>query len=786
MSDASKWLIVFEGDSIDRFLGNFVLSDRQRDKIQKENPAADLSHLPADKSAVMQDIRGIWEQRGFLTPAETQAVLIKQYLPSDDARLHDFIHATELARNTPENVTGYLGKEHAYLATGLAHLYARETGMPVLMVEVDFSNMGGTNEYFHRMLVAEAGIASNIYKADVSKKDGEALTDRAVRLLSAGIVSDIAALHPDERIIPIRTGGDELRILVTGIDDPQKQIELSDILHANIERRVASMGLQDHPHLKDPEDRRRNGFGAALAVQDMGLITNSGSLIQELDARISETKLQLGMMRLGEIDREVITVHTEAHLRYGAINVPRGLTEEDVIELAIARAQKNARVAADALRDLNPVHNPELQGGIAGFRAYVSQTIDAMAQHAVARAALPEVFERSALGGEDRPAGVRPTDSLERRYVAVALEHFNDQGVALSATALHFLKRSVRGLSPEDPSAQVMMPRGMVRMLDNAAADAADFRGQFKYSDPDIQSAMEKAGLKSVSQIMPQALAVSVHNLAGLNSALGHHNADVVLRHIAHEVIGGAVHAAGVPRQSRASFAVAHHGGGNFSVLLPAGGTDAQGQPWFASQTMIHHIRSEIKSRIKSLNESDIAGFLAKNGGHVDGNTKQYLEDKDLRNFADVRDPKERAFKFGEDAIKGRVDGIHAVVVGGAVGYNPAEPGAGGGVFVSQLRTRADAMMEQLRAATLYHVFKTGGAAGRPVPVRPFHAAFNGYAMGRVFTSSAFMPGGFLRNPKLGPAVAPEPQAAPMPETKPASHLPASHVNVTEPEKRKP
>jgi len=280
-----------------------------------------------------------------------------------------------------------------------------------------------------------------------------------------------------------------------------------------------------------------------------------------------------------------------------------------------------------------------------------------------------------------------------------------------------------------------------VRMIDNAAADAQDFRAQMEAAGFDVDAALRAAGLKGVQQVMPHALAVSVHNLAGLNSALGHHNADIVLRHIAHEVIGGSVHAAGVPRQARSSFAMAHHGGGNFSVLLPAGGTDGQGQNWFASQAVIHKTRSEIKSRITLLNKTPIAPFLSKNGGYVDQDVYQYLEEKNLNTFGDIRDPKERSYTFGEDIIKGRVNGIHAVVVSAAVCYDPQQPDTGGGAFIGGLRTRADAMMEQYRSAMLHQLHKQGRLEGDYTPARPFYAAFNSYAMGGN-APAAFILGG--------------------------------------------
>lgn len=716
---------VLEGDSVDRFLTSFTLGARQREKILRIQPDADLSHLPETKDQVMADLVDIWRHHGFLTPAETQAELIRKYLPDADARVHDFIRDVELSRNKPEAVTGYLSKEHAYLATGLAHLYALETDMPMMMIEVDFSNMGGTNNHFRRKLAEEAGVSAE----DIPARKAEALTDKAMRLLAAGMVSDIKTLHPEERIVAIRTGGDELRIMVTGIADPREQAALADDLHANIERRVAAMGLQDHPHLKAPHDKCRNGFGAALAVQDMKFIHNPGTLIQELDARITETKNQIGMLRLGMVDREAIAAETEGRLLLGLVKVPGQLTADDVIEIAIDRAQRKAQKSSAYLRGLNPVYNSELAQGIAGFESYVTRTMDTFSLYQPLSAPLPAVLDKSVLGGEDRPVGLGPSDSLERRYVALALNHFRDEGLTLPSGALHYLVMSVRAVAPEDPSAQVMMPAGMVRMINNAAADAADFRAQVDVKDPNVQQALQVAGIRDLSAVAPQVMAVSVHNLAGLNAALGHHNADIVLRHIANDVIGGAIHAAGVPRQPRSNFAIAHHGGGNFSVLLPAGGVDAQGNDWFSSHSMLHKMRGEIKERIKALNETDIADFLEKRGGYVDGNVRGYLDENGLNTFANIRDPKERVFELGEETITGRVNGLHAAVVGAPVCYDPDVAGAEGAAFIGAVRTRADAMLEQMRTAILYRQFKMNRGAEEGSAPRAYNTAFNAHAI---------------------------------------------------------
>lgn len=744
MTEAKEWLQVLEGDSVDRFLDVFTLGQAQRQQIEKQT-GADFSRIPQSKQQVLDDLEQIWRHHGFLTPAETRVALVDRYLPDAHPEVRGFIRDIELSRNTLDPVTGYLGRDHAYLASGLAHLYALRTAMPMTMAEIDFSNMGGTNEYFRKLLAEEEGLTPE----EIDAASAAGLTDHAVAVLSQGIVSDMAKLYPEERIVAIRAGGDELRIFVTGIADDGAYEHLADYLHANIERRVAAMGLQDHPHLKDPTDPRRCGFGAALALQDMREIHCPGTLVQELDAKISATKLQLGMLRIGMIDRDALGAEVEQDIHAGRTLVPRGLSIDHIVDLAVAEAQRQAEKIAEKLQDMNPVHNSALKGGLEGFLDYVAARMASVPSYQVACTDLPEALDRQSLGGANRPRGVKPSDSLERRYMALALRHFEEAGVTPTPQETYFVRTSVSGLVTGVSLSRLLTPAGMIRMVNNAAEDAQDFRASVDKTDPEVQAALQRAGLRDIAQIRPQMLAISVHNVAGLNSALGHYNADIVLEYIAHHVVTEAVHAAGLPREARNNFSLAHHGSGHFSLLLPAGGTDAKEGLWFSPQYALHKVRSEIKQRIKALNNTDIADFLTQHGGYVDQDVRRYLDRAGLGVFSDVPDTKDRVYQLGDASVRGGLPGLHAVIAGAVVKDELAAVPDGGEKFVSVLMTRVDAMMDQSRAALLQSM--RGGTVPYTfgdLPGNPFYAAFNNSAGTSAGTPPANKPAVEAGDPK--------------------------------------
>lgn len=742
MQGEVAWKDVLEGDAVERFLKSFVLSAETRRRLMKNYPDDNLETLPSTLAEVRHDVREIWQNQGYLTPAELKNTLIQKYMPAVDPLVRDFVAAIEFSRNQPEAVTGYLSKEHAYLATGLAHLYALETEMPMAMVEVDFSNMGGTNDYFRTLLAKEEGVSPD----EVNQRRAEVMTDKAMRLLASSITDLICKEYPEERVIPIRTGGDELRILVTGLGDYADIVEMTNKLHGTIEKHVARMGLQDHIHFKAPDDPVRNGFGAALHIQDMANIENTATIIQELDGMIGANKQLLGLLRLGQVDTEAVEAEAAGKIMSGEMVV---LVDEieTIIAQEVARAKENAlKVSAD-LRHMNPVHNLALAGGSAGFHAYVDTAMPQPNAPLFKTAAVPAVLSVDPLGGQNRPVGLPPMASMEDRYMFLSIHHFEEAQVSLQAGHRHLLRLSVKGLMPEDPSAEVLMPQGMVKTIDSISADTKDFKAQFNPNDSDVKQALADAGIKNFEHVMPFGLGVSFHNLAGLNTALGHHNADLVLRYMAQHIIKGALEHAGIPAHENAA-AVAHHGGGNFTVLLYPGGVEENGKPWFVSPVLLNKARIEIKQRVAQMNDMGISKFLLKNDVYVAEAMSEYFEREGLKTFANVEDPKTRTYSSGGQGETYRINGMHAVVTTQAMVFDAdGNPALSGGAFVGRLRNTADAEMEVMRQQ-LYMTGKTATAThGSSAVVQDYTMAFNETA--RLIRHASTKDRGLLPRPEI-------------------------------------
>ncbi|MEZ0223563.1 MAG: hypothetical protein ACAH83_03340 [Alphaproteobacteria bacterium] len=677
---------ILEGDEVERFLKQFVVSDAERARMLAADPKANVGALPQTIDQVLSDVKKIWNEKGFLAPNELKAALIEKYMPDADPKVTSYIRQIESARGAPESTTGYLGKEHAYSATGLAHLYAKETGRPIAMIEADFSNMGGTNKHFTAMLEKEGMPGAQ------ATKQGMHMTDQAVALLCKSLTSDLADNLPKgAKIVPIRTGGDEVRLLITGVEDRKELTRLTDLMHAGVERQVAAMGLQDHAHLKAAMDPVRNGFGIALAAQDMRTIENPQTLVQELDARINEAKRTIGLARLGQIDTEMAREGVEQKINRGALTIPKGQTREQFVTAQVEEQARAAKASADMLHQSNPRRNRALMGGSAGFDDYVKQASSSLKPGPLTSTPLPGVLSAPEPIGENRPAGVKPLAPLEDRWNALAIQSLEKDGARMSPADRHMLSLSVSGLSAQDPSAQTFMPKIVGPTVEAYAAETAEFRQQWKPEDPAVKSALSAAGFKSVAEITPQAMAVSFHNLAGLNSALGHHQADIVLRSLSSDIIESSLKAAGIPDGPPKPYAIAHHGGGNFSVMIQPGGTGPDGKPWFTSPDQIAAAETEIKKRTAEMNKTGVADFLASKGVTITDEVRGQLP----RTFGDVQDPKLREI----GGISGRLNGLHAESAAAPLqlerdGHQRTVDGFG---FMSRLRNNADVQMETRR-----------------------------------------------------------------------------------------
>lgn len=677
---------IMEGDEVKRYLQQFILPEDARAEAQKRNSGV---QYPQNTDDVMRDVKGVWEQKGFLSPAELRSELIQKYLPDSDPSLKKFVDDMELSRNKPENVTGYMKKEHAYSATGLAHLYAKEMDKPIAMAEVDFSNMGGTNDEYRRRIASER----NVPVESVNKAEAEHMTDRAVKVLSDSMVDSLRdGLPPGAKIIPIRTGGDELRLIFTGVDDPATLQKLTDSMHKGVEMKVARMGLQDHPHLKAPDDPVRNGFGAALAIQDMRKIENPHNVIQLLDDKIKAAKTNIGHQRLGTIDEAAVRKEKAELYDKGNLRNADGMDRQSAIDKAVAIEQDRSTVTRWNLRSHNPLHNPDLRQGLAGAQEYIETASAKAGATPIVHADVPEVIAKADPVGAQRPAAAVPLSGIDERRAAIALESVKPADRPLNGAEKFFVQQSAQGLTPIDPSAQALMPNDIPKMVEMYAAENQEFKKQFDPNNPDVRQGLAKAGLKGMQDVSPHVMAVSFHNLAGLNNDLGHHNADIALRHFGNDIIENSMKKAGFDSGAGPKpYTIAHHGGGNFSVLMKPAAMGADGKPVFMSPDVIKGIEKDIASRVEELNRQPVDKFLEQHGVHIDDELRVHLDKKGLNTFANIGDPKDRDLST-DKSVKGRVNGIRSVVES-----QPVKDIAGGAAQIAAVREKADKSMVALR-----------------------------------------------------------------------------------------
>ena len=686
-----------EGDEVQRFFEQMLLPATVRAGLSPES----ASHFPSSLSGLLAQTKEIWREKGLLSPAELRVELLERCLVNASPEVRETIRQIELSRNTPEATTGYLNKEHGYIASGLAHLYARETGRAVALAEIDFSNMGGTNDEFARRIAAERGVPV----VAVEKREAELLTDLAVKVIASGMTGDLAGLLPEgARIIPIRTGGDELRILFDGVDDPRKLKAIENALHAKIEERVADMGLQDHPHLKDPDNPERNGFGAALTIEGMRDIKDPDMLVQRLDARIKYHKEILGQLRLGRLDKTHAVLEINREITQGTLVIPEGMNRDDFIQQQLFERTKEAQETAQTLRERNPQHNKAVaRQGVDGFRHYCEDflSVAAAGKSPIVFGRIPKALEGEPPIGGHRPDGVPPMATMARRRYEVVRQHLEAQGKGLDAAEGFFLRQSVNGLTPVDPSAQVQMPKDMVRLAEAYAVESREFIRQFDREDPRVKAALARAGLATLEEVKPQGMGLSLHGLASANNALGHHNADVLLRHVGGEVVRTAFEEAGLPHDARTPYVVAHHGGGNFTLLVQPGVTGQDGSLTFVSPKMMQEVQKSVARQVSEMNALGVQAFLEQKGATLSGEMRRYLAGSGLDSLGDMQDSKTREARMEDGTVVSRrLNGVMAASAVMAVETAPISRGEPfhGGVFIGGLRHMAEKNLDSLRA----------------------------------------------------------------------------------------
>ncbi|QKK06284.1 MAG: hypothetical protein HND56_11555 [Pseudomonadota bacterium] len=648
---------IFYKQELESFLDSFVLP--------ADIPAENAPHAPQKAEQVLDDIRQLWEQSDtpLLHPADLRNALLQKYMPDSDPALLQIFDEVERSNFTPEHMTGFLEKQHLGLISGLGHLYAELTGKPVAMIEVDYSNMGGTNEFFRILLATEKGLAPE----ELPVTEAFDYTDRSAKLLAKTIQAEVknttetsstgdgnfeytatidgpmaqnytytttaggetaenSVYHydwkpdpekkPAHNMLCIRAGGDELRVIAAGLD-PAEFDELTDRIHEQIENHTANLDLHDHPHPKNPDDPNRNGFGAAVSIVDMRGI-DPASVVHYADLQIKANKHSLGMARRGVIDEE--TVYT-AYLTYYQ-QFPETLPNN-----------QSAEEAAEMLTEMEKQLAQKRYNGFQGMKKATKNDLAAKENYIEQEIALMELNEMELNGGNALPYLYETADNAplfstpgERRYLRM-VHAIKEQGLETqNPYEDHYLRHTAFRSVAIDSSAGCWMPGDMPETVSIYAEDTASLKTRLVST-----AAMTE---EEAAKLKPRLLGVAFHNLGGLNDAVGHDGANSALQHMAKNIIGGAMMEEGL---TLGDYQIAHYGGAEFQIVTRPVYTDSNGAAVAVDEAKIRRIETNIAVKTAEMNKMNIVAFLDDAGLPPDDDLRAKMGS---RRFADIRDVK--------------------------------------------------------------------------------------------------------------------------------------------------
>jgi GGDEF domain-containing protein len=626
---------------------------------------------PTHPDQVVSDLKGIWQEHGFLPVDELTMTLLRRYRPTASPVAAAALQQRLKSRyDSPESLTGFQRKQYAPLVTGLAHLYAVTTGQAVTLVECDMSNMGFTNEHFRNLMALRDGVEPD--KVPVEKV--HQLTDQAARVvtnLARKTLNRAAAEvgQPGSQILAFRTGGDEIRFLCLGLRPDQVEQRLQKQAIPSIERFTAAAGLHDHAHGKHPNNRWRNGFGIALTSFGLDAQTRPGLEMHAAEQRLERQKQTLGTARRGRLERTVLPLReTPDRSEPGTLSTPELLKlahQTGYLKNSYSRVNPQARAEIREVLQAHGVidpaqprlNGPDLLGLLqqelahelgtqAAQRHQRYQQLKAVAGTLYPPQHLPLDY---AIGSNQNPYALEPataglvlqnfeallgrqryghflstapyasealSDSsalfkkpFEREVLALR-QDWTRTGTRVDATTQRLFEHVLGIFNPIDPSTSTLMGDMMPEVF-----------GQFARDTRHLEQQTGSNGLTAFG------FRASMNNLAGINKKLGSQNANLLLHHFAQHVVLGSFAAAGFdPEQLIAG----HLGGGHLVVAVP---------PMVASATRtteahLQRVADEIKRRVDELQRQPVGDFVRQRGGVLPDGLDANLT------FADIPDPK--------------------------------------------------------------------------------------------------------------------------------------------------
>lgn len=528
------------------------------DYIQDLNRKSGIFVTARDIQNVLEDIKTLYREQGYKKPWDIENDLIRKNqpdLPEAAITRADFYAAEEM---TPDHLTGYFHKTQVPLVMGLSALYEQTTGSPVSVLEVDYSNMRGTNDHFAKLLATAEGAP-----LQSTMQDAMALTDRASYIVAQTITDTLAhSLKGRDEIsmIPLRTGGDEVRIVLPNLEQGEAKMILKQI-HDNIESVTARIGLHDHIHTKRPLDEWSNGFGACgtvFALRATGQ-NDFNDAIRDADHAIQETKVILGRARLESSAFEPLK--------------PPGSTD--------------------------PARYHDADTASQHLEAVMSNMADLYQGNILLEDYAPTIPRLEDIAYDSDPVHFLTLDQIQERFHAHLNDDLKNQDITLTPAQEKLLNIKVTKFPAQDYATGTLMARDLPAMTGAAMAVTAAINERLHRNHN------------------PWTLGVSFHNLAGLNEVLGHEKSNIVLHHQAHAILEESLFRSGIAHEN---MVLAHMGGGEFRAIIQPIIPNADGSYRIIGPNDIKNISDEIQSRTESLNKTKIASFFTHYGITQHGN----------------------------------------------------------------------------------------------------------------------------------------------------------------------
>lgn len=508
-----------------------------------------------DLQNLLEIICDVFQTKGYRTPWDLENDLIRIFRPNLPEKVINIAASYTSLDMKPDRMTGYLEKPHAPLVTGLAAFYSHVTGVPVCVLDFDYSNMRGTN--LHNAKVRAAAEGKTV---DQTAAAGMEMTDSAARIIAFMIreelpshIFDASGKAHQVTYIPMRVGGDELRIVAVNL--PMENAKsLMEKIHHVLYYPAAKLGLLNHPHHKNPENRAMDGFNAAGTAF---LLRADGKF--EVTVKAAETVTKASKKRRGE---ELV-----GSTIYNYLKPPGSGTAEIYTDSAAATEHfeeviRNRRALE---RDL----------AIEEIETFTPPEIEKFA-HKVSK------------GGH-----FLTLKEIQAGLLRFLVADIRKNGIKLSHEDRRILRLKAEKFPALDYASGVLLERDFAAL----ASTALDINERIA----------ERTGVN----LPLWTLGVSFHNLGGLNDALGHEAANAVLYHQAHKIVIPALNKAGVATEN---MHIAHMGGGEFRAIIQPYIERENDQPEdrIITAEKMEAAQNFIHAETATLNEDTLVRFLSR------------------------------------------------------------------------------------------------------------------------------------------------------------------------------